>query len=653
MYAAGDGSRLRPGPAAGTMPAPTPGSSHPSCPLMRMPPIVSSHATLRAAASLLGLILLLTPRVLAQSHALPQPVAIKDVRLEPAADAPRQTLLLRDGRIERVQDAAAELPSGVRIVDGKGALAVPAFIDAFTQAGCAPPPPRPQRDLPPNVRSDVQIDMREANRKGITPAFRAADVFELAADKAKGYRESGFGWLISAPTGELLAGTSVLVTSREAAARDQIVLPNAFAHGSFSASGPGYPGTPMGFVAQLRQVFLDAQRQRELELRYSQNRPGPRPAFDADLAAVRALLMRERRLMCAADSDMAIERWLELAGVEGFDVGITGGRAAHELAGRLAQDKVPVVLTLDWGEEPKDPHEKEKEAAKKKTAEPEKKPEAEKAAEAPQEPAATDPAAAKPAEEKPKDAKADAKLWEYEEPLGVREEKRRLWEKDRDCAIALHKAGISFAFGSGSSAPAELLKKVRTLVENGLPRESALAALCATPAGWMGLSDHLGVLAPGKDATFALWTDDPFAKDAQVAWMFVDGFAHEFEVKPAKDMGTEKPKEGLDATGRWELVTQGRGGARTSELTLTMDKDGAVTGKLKSKNPQDDSESVSDANGRLSASTLTIETKLVFGEREINLRLSGELGKDEWSGESISKSSFGENTSTFRATRKP
>jgi len=632
-----------------------------------MPPIVPSRAALCAATLLLAVPSLSAPLFAAQSHALPQPLAIKDVRLSPAADAPRQTLVLQGGRIDRLQDAAAPLPSGMRIIDGKGALAVPGFVDAFTQAGCAPTPPKPQRDLPANVRSDVQIDMREANRKGIAPAFRAAEVFELAADKAKGYRESGFGWLLSAPTGELLAGTSVLASSREAAARDQIVLPSVFAHGAFAASGQGYPGTPMGYVAQLRQVFLDAQHQRELELRYVQNRPGPRPPFDADLAAVRSLLSRERRLMCAADSDLAIERWLELADEHGFDLGISGGRAAHELAGRLAQQKIPVVLTLDWGEEPKDPHEKEKEAAKKKKPESEKPPQESKPAESPQEPVATDPAEAKPAEEKrkdakaepkpaegkPKDAKAEAKLWEYEEPLGVREERRRRWELDRDCAIALHEAGVGFAFGSGSAAPGELLKKVRTLVENGLPREAALAGLCATPAKWMGLDEHLGVLAPGKDATFALWTDDPFAKDAQVAWMFVDGFGHEFEIKPAKDMGSEKPKEGLDASGRWELVTQGRGGARTSELTLSMDKDGAVTGKLKSKNPADDSESESDASGRLSGSTLTIETKLVFGEREINLRLSGELGKDEWSGESVSKSSFGENTSTFSATRKP
>jgi hypothetical protein len=623
----------------------------------------------------------------AQSHALAQPIAVKDVRLELKADAPHMTIVLRDGRIESVLAADAALPSGVRIIDGKGQLAVPAFIDAFTQAGCAPPAVKTERDVPANTRSDVQVDMREANRKGIAPAFKAADVFDLAGEKSKTYRESGFGLLVSAPAGELLAGTSVLATSRDAAARDQIVLPIAFSHGEFRASGPGYPGTSMGYVAQLRQFFLDAQRQRELELRFNQHRPGPRPPFDADLSAVRALLMRERRLMCAADSDLAIERWVKLADEQGVDVGITGGREAHRLAAMLSARKIPVVLTLDWGEEPKDPHEKEKEEAKKKAeAEKKKKPDDEKAAEKPPTAEATPPAQEKPAEkptekpaekptekpadkptgepaakpgeekqtpeEKAKAEKDEAKLWDYEEPMGVREEKRRLWEEGRDCAMKLQAANASFAFGSGSSSPSDLLKKIRTLVEKGLARDAAMNALCVTPAQWLGLGDRFGAISPGKDATFALWTDDPLGKDAQVAWMFVDGFAHEFEIKK-KDGNSGPPKEGLSAAGNWEVSTEGRQGKRTSKMKLEMSADGTVTGKWTSKNPRDETETTTDVTGHLGGTTLTVEGKIMFGENEVPVSFSGELTADSWSGNYTSRRGGGENTSAFTATKTP
>ena len=38
----------------------------------------------------------------------------------------------------------------------------------------------------------------------------------------------------------------------------------------------------MGYVAQLRQFFLDAQRHGVLADRMRAGRPGPRPAFDED-----------------------------------------------------------------------------------------------------------------------------------------------------------------------------------------------------------------------------------------------------------------------------------------------------------------------------------------------------------------------------------
>ncbi len=641
-------------------------------PTLRVP---SVHVPI--AATLFATLLSFSNTSQAQSHALAQPIAIKDVRLESKADAAHMTIVLRDGRIESVLAADAALPSGARIIDGKGQIALPAFVDAFTQAGCAPPAVKTDRDIPLSTHSDVQVDMREANRKGIAPAFKAADVFDLSADKSKAYRESGFGWLISAPGGELLAGTSVLATSRDAAARDQIVLPIAFSHGEFRASGPGYPGTSMGYVAQLRQFFLDAQRQRELELRFNQHRPGPRPPFDADLSAVRSLLLRERRLVCAADSDLAIERWIKLADEQGVDVGIAGGRDAHKLAALLATRKIPVVLTLDWGEEPKDPHEKEKEDAKKKAAE--KKPGEAKALEKPpgekssetaapaQEKPAEKPAEAAPAksaeeqkaaddkkaaEDKAKAEKDEAKFWDYEEPLGVREEKRRLWEEGRDCAMKLQAANASFAFGSGSASPSELLKKVRTLVENGLPRDVAMNALCVVPAQWLGLADHLGAVSPGKDATFALWTDDPFGKDAQVAWMFVDGFAHEFEIKK-KDANSGPPKEGLSAKGNWEVTTEGRQGKRTSKLVLEMSTDGTVSGKWTVKNPRDETETTTDVTGHLGGTTLTVEGKLMFGENEVPVTISGELTAESWSGNYTSRRGGNENVSPFTATKTP
>jgi imidazolonepropionase-like amidohydrolase len=640
----------------------------------------------------------------------PQLYVITNVRLNDATDAPRHHIVLRGGRVESVLDAAAALPPGARIVEAKDLIASPAFIDAFTAAGCVTPTPKVDRDIPANTRADVQIDMRDANRKGVAPGFRAVDVLDLAKDKAKAYREAGFGALLAAPQGQLLGGTSVLACTRDAAMRDTVIAPEVFAHAAFRASGAGYPATPMGFMAQLRQFFLDAQRQVELEKRFAAGRPGQRPPFDSDLGAATSVLAHKRRVVCEAQSARAIERWIKLADEFGFDIAIAGGRDAWKLAGVLAARGIPVILTLDWGEEVKDPHEKEKQAAKKK-AEAEKKPKEvpEKpvplaaAAPAPdasapatqsappestpspgersQDPAQKPPEQkpseqkppeqkeaptpieekksdeAKPDETKPDDKKPDDKAakpkeWEYEEPLPVREERRRLWEEGRDCAMKLRTAGVAYTFGSAEASPADLVKRVRTLVENGLPTDEALALLTRGAAEVLGQGSHLGQIAPGFDASIALWTAAPLSKDAKLAWLFVDGFPYEFEIKKDEGEGG-KPDEGVNATGTWELTIEGRGGARPATVVIKMSDDGDVTGTYTSKNPRDESEVTADVKGHVSGKTLTLRTTLNFGNRESELVIKGELAGDEITGESTTRGGFGEFTSTMKGTRKP
>lgn len=60
-------------------------------------------------------------------------------------------------------------------------------------------------------------------------------------------------------------------------------------------------------------------------------------------------------------------------------------------------------------------------------------------------------------------------------------------------------------------------------VANGLPRETALRALTATPAAIFGLDADYGTLEPGKVADLVLWTGDPFEPATGVRAVFVDG----------------------------------------------------------------------------------------------------------------------------------
>lgn len=530
------------------------------------------------------------------------PTAIRDVRLAAAEDAPRVTLILRDGRIAEQLDAASEVPPGFAIVEGQGRIAVPAFIDAYAHTGCPTPEPEADQDVPTDISADVDVDMRLANRKGIQPTFRAA--LELALEDKDGetWRENGFGALLAAPHGELLAGTSVLATTRSAAARDVVLRPDVFLHAAFRASGRGYPSTLMGYVSQLRQFFADAEWHAERLRAYAEDGVGSRPPFDAELEAARELVAGRARLMCEAETHRDVERWLGLADEFGLALGIAGGRDAWRVAERLAERDVPVVLTLDWGDEVDDPDDE------------------------------------KVAKKRAKAAESDEAAWTYDEPLAVLRERRRLWEEGRDCALRLSEAGVRFAFGSGDRDAKKLVKAVRELVEAGLPSDVALRALTAGAAEILGVGERLGALEIGHDATLALWTDDPLAKGAKLAALVVDGHVNEFEVDEDEEPAGE-PDEGVDVTGRWKLVFEGPQ-AIEMDAELTMDEDGTVTGTYTRAGPE--GEISGDFEGHVSGTELSLRTTYAVGETSIDFRFTAEIDGDELSGTATAKAEFGQ-----------
>lgn len=537
----------------------------------------------------------------------PRPVLVVDVRLAPGEDAPAHSILVRGGRIERVEAGRLEAPPDARTIDGRGALALPAFLDAYSFTGCATPEPKAQRDLPPRTSTDVLVDMREANRKGIQPSFRAADAFD-AGDALEKWRKLGFGALLSAPAGQILAGQSALVVTRAVAPRDAVVRASVFDHAGLRATGSGYPGTLMGSIAQLRQFLLDAERHGLILERRAQGRPGPRPPFDAELLAAQDLLAGRRAVCAAVDAADDIDRFVALAEAHGFRLAIAGGREAWRRARALAERGVPVILTPPGGDEPPDPDAADADKPKKKKDEP----------------------------------KAEDAPWIYAEPVAAQREKRRQWVEERDGARTLAEAGVRLAFGTGKDEPKDLLARVRALVAAGLAREVALTALTSGAAEILGATPALGRLAPGADATFALWTKDPLVDEqAAVRWIFVDGRAHEFDVPAAKadsaeqtdkgkDPGDDGPDEGLDTSGTWSIAYDDPSIPK-GDIAITMAKDGAVQGTLRGKSPLGTPVEVALV-GTVRGRTMELAGKLAVDGFEADLVLAGEVDGATWTG---------------------
>jgi hypothetical protein len=506
---------------------------------------------------------------------------------------------------------------------------MPAFIDAWTKAGVGGEGPVADQDRPVDTSADVRPDMRVANRKGIQPAFRAADRLSFEDAAIEAHQQQGFGLALAAPGRQLLAGTSAVVSLRPAAARDLVVRGEVFQHAGFRAGRGGYPGTLMAYHAQLRQFFLDAERHATLRARWESGRSGPRPAWDEDLE-VGARLLGGDALICEASSARDATRWLRLADEVGLTVAaISGGRDTWKVGPELAQRDIAVVLDLDWGDEVDEVDEEDGEDGE--DAEDEE---------------------GEEGEEDGEDEELAA--YDYREPRAVREEKRRLWEERRDNAMRLHEAGVRVLFGTGDGKAKDLLENVRTLVEVGLPREVALAALTGQAAEFYDIDRHYGWLREGASATLCLWTADPLTdEDAQVAWSFVDGFAHEFELEEVDAASGDLPDDGLDLTGTWTVVVASDDDDRPMTLTLQMAEDGGVEGSCETTSPLDGAKLNAEVSGNVSGDQVSLSMTFNVASMEVEVELRGTIEGDEMSGTSTLKLPGNEQESDFKATRKP
>jgi len=71
--------------------------------------------------------------------------------------------------------------------------------------------------------------------------------------------------------------------------------------------------------------------------------------------------------------------------------------------------------------------------------------------------------------------------------------------------------------------PINFLVQASLAVKEGLPRETALEALTANPASFLGLDDRVGALEPGRDGDVVIWSGDPLDVNSRAERVFIDG----------------------------------------------------------------------------------------------------------------------------------
>ncbi len=292
------------------------------------------------------------------------------------------TVVVRDGFIEAVGAAdRVAIPFDAEVIDGKGLVVYPGFIDPYTTLGQASGVSRSRTgsgrafDASDSALARTPPD----NRNGLTPEFEVASALALGDSTAEERRKLGFTDLVSAPSGAIATGQSALTSTSGLPRRESIVVSPVALHinarapfepatkgdedtaprtRSAPSSESRYPMTTMGAVAHLRQAMLDAEHEHRL-LALQAEKGTARPAFDPALRALYAARTRALPVWWEANTRDEIHRALDLAEEFGTTAVIVGGREASKVAARLKEKDVPVVLRIDFPEEPRVPSEAE------------------------------------------------------------------------------------------------------------------------------------------------------------------------------------------------------------------------------------------------------------------------------------------------------
>ena len=422
------------------------------------------------------------------------------------------TVLIRDGLIVSVE-AGGDAPAGIGRIDAAGKHVYPGFITALGDLGLGAPAPQGRQGAGPGGAANRPPPSRGPEDRPDTFSWRlAADDLQAGDDRMAARRRAGFTSAVTAPRGGIVGGRAAFLNLAGDDARDLVLDPDVAVMVRLGTRGfRSFPGSMMGVIAYLRQLFMDASHYAEVWRMYEEDPAGlARPRYDRALAPLVPAAAGEQAVLLPAALDKEARRMVGLAREFGIRPVLYGGHEATESAAFLAEHGVPILVNLNW---PK-----------------------------------ADP-----------DADPDAQV-----PL------RALRLRDRAPAgpAALAAAGVRFAFymgeapRSGGGPPGRRggppggrggsgddLAAVRQAVERGLDREAALTALTMAPAEIFGVADRVGTLQAGRIANLVIADQDVFEDGAKIETVFVDGVIHRVDADDEEETdGEETP--GPEGRGR-------------------------------------------------------------------------------------------------------
>ena len=410
----------------------------------------------------------------------PSRVAIRDARVYTVSGPvlEKATVLIKDGLIEAVGENIP-IPAGVTVIDGTGRNVYPGLIDALSTWGiaelAAPVPPagggrggaQPAPTTPAPATTATPPPARARGPEDRPNTFtwvKAADLVKPSDSRIETARSAGFTTAVTFPRQGILAGHGAVINLAGENGGDMVVDPSAGLYTTLTTGGfASFPGSLMGAMAYLRQIWIDAAYYKAAKEGYAKDPVAiARPSYDRALEG----LLEAHRLLIPATSRVQIDRMLRFGAEFKTPFVLYGGHEAFRAADDLKKARVPVILNVKW-----------------------------------------------PAKERESDPEEIPSLRTLQ-----------LRDKAPTTPAVLAAAGVPFAISSeGLDTPKDILKALKKSIDVGLKPADAIRALTLSAAEIYGVASRLGSIDKGKIANLTVVKGDLFDEKSKLEMVFIDG----------------------------------------------------------------------------------------------------------------------------------
>ncbi|MCH2593230.1 MAG: amidohydrolase family protein [Pedosphaera sp.] len=407
------------------------------------------------------------------------------VAVKPGVTIDNATVIIRDGRIQAVTENG-QAPESAREWDMTGLTLYAGFIDPYvteakpisttmtqsiTGAG-ATAAGKPGFLGAPGNELDAGTTGPGSGLSTMQPEHDVTEAFSPKPDSYETLRAQGFTAAVLTPTNGIIRGQSALISLGQGSPNLLVIKPQLFQHIVFDtkASKPGeFPKSLMGVISAIRQTLSDAKHYNDTWEYYRANSGTfKRPAYNKSLDILQAVLKNGQQVIIEPGSVLMVDKAIRLAGEFGIKPIIVATGHEWRRPDLVKANATRFIVPINLPKPPNMPSDSD---------------------------------------------------WER-----VSLDQLRAWDWAPDNPVLMQKNGLEIALTTHGLKDKKIFREnLAKVIERGLAKHDALAALTTTPARLTGAADQLGTVEAGKLANLVVVEGDYFDPKAKLKGVWIEG----------------------------------------------------------------------------------------------------------------------------------